>query len=379
MPTTRTVGVGKDHSTIGSAISYMQANHNFNTDGIATVSVEENAEFKENINVTGISGTPSVAAYFKLTVPPANRHAGIASTGHARMRSVGNAATVNFNLAYTFTEYLDLQLDTSALTRPVFEVNATLCLISRCIIWTDLNPSGQDGIFAGNVSIEVSVDHCAIYGFSRVGLYAEKGINGITQTWNIDYCTVFDCGSSGGIRMFSGGASGVITANVYNTYVSDSGGEFDGDYQETPSLVVWAGANNASSDASLTTIGLTTNAQENLTVTDELVNVTAGSEDFHVKNASASIHQTGVSRVGSEPDTRQDFSFDWEGTVRSTAAPEPDIGADEIVVDVILSRALTDSFDLSDSYTLESQIGVDTEAAIITKIETLKIDVEILQ
>jgi len=103
----------------------------------------------------------------------------------------------------------------------------------------------------------------------------------------------------------------------------------------------WVGTNNASSDASLTSRGIATNAQESLTVTATtqssgsyaiFKNITAGTEDYQLLDESAGNLLIGnaVNRVGSEPDARQDFSLDIVGNTRNTTSPSPDIGASDI-------------------------------------------------
>jgi len=351
MANTRTVGAaGKDHTTISSAVSWFQSNHNFDTDGIGTISIEDNAEYNENVSITGLSGTISSTAYLKITVAEANRHSGVAGTGHARVRGSSSGSHV-FTVSEDFTviEYLEIQQDSTGESDEGIRITSNIdnVLISRCIIWTDQSISDSDGVYLGNWPATYSIDNCIIYGFNRGGIHCQNYNGSNAQTANIDYCTVYDCGNGGGdeggIIAYASGSGSGVTINTYNTASLESGPSgrdfFD---RQVSGTTTWTGTHNSCSDASLSSaaVNLTTGAQESLTISDTtqstgsyfVVNsLTAGSEDFLLLDDAAGNKAYGnaTNRVGSEPDSRQDFSLDIAGNTRSTTGPSPDIGASE--------------------------------------------------
>jgi hypothetical protein len=351
MANTKTVGAsGADYTNVADAISWMQSNHNFDTDGIATIQIVDSAEYNENITISGISGTPSATAYLKLTVSSGNRHSGAAGTGHARIRGSSNGShVITCSLNYTVIEYLEIQQDSTGISdegiRLTYGVSDVV--ISRCIIWTDQNVSDQDGVYTGNWPASYSIDNCIIYGWNRGGIHLQNYNGASSQTVNIDHCTLYDCGAldtdEGSIVSRATDSGSSNTLNIYNTASLDAGVAGRDFFDNTTSgTTTWTGSNNACSDTSLTSVGLTTGAQESLTTSATtqssgsyfVVNsLTAGSEDLTLLDDAAGnlAYGNGVSRSGSEPDSRQDLSLDIEDNSRSAT---PDIGASEYTVDV---------------------------------------------
>jgi hypothetical protein len=353
MANTRTVGAsGADHTSIGAAISWMQSNHNFDTDGIATVEIIDSAEYNENITISGIAGTTSATAYLKLTVSSGNRHSGAAGTGHARIRGSTNGShVITCSLNHTVIEYLEIQQDSTGSSDEGIRLpyGTSDVVISRCVIWSDSTAGDTDGIYTGNWPASYSVDNCIIYGWNRCGINAQQYNGNSTQTINVDSCTIYDCAADdtandGGIVALSADAGATTAINVYNTAVLDSNGTSSNDYVAAGTgTSTFTGTNNIDSDGSLTTVGITTGAQQNLTTSDTtqssgsyfVVNsLTAGSEDLTLlDDASGNLaYGNGTDRSGSEPDSRQDLSLDIAGNARSTTSPSPDIGASEYTV-----------------------------------------------
>lgn len=349
MANTRTVGAtGKDHTTIGSALSWMQTNHDFGTDGIATISIEDNSEYNENNTISGITGTPSSTAYLKITVASANRHSGAAGTGHARVRGSTNGQHV-FTISTDFTviEYLEIQQDSTGGSDEGIRITSGMndVLISRCIIWSDSSAADTDGVYTGNWAADYSIDNCIIYGWNRGGIHLQNFSGSGTQTANIDYCTLYDCGTTntdeGSVvsRRVAGSTNNI---NCYNTASLDPGTSGRAFFDFTSDLANWTGTHNACTDTSLTTVGMTTGAQESLTTSATtqssgsffvVNNLTAGSEDLTLLDDAAGnlAYGNGTDRSSSEPDSRQNFSIDIAGNTRSTTSPNPDIGASEYI------------------------------------------------
>lgn len=394
MANTRTVGAsGKDHTTISSAVSWFQSNHDFDTDGIGTISIEDNSEYNENVTISGIAGTASSTAYLKITVASANRHSGVAGTGHARVRGSTNGSHV-FTVSEDFTviEYLEIQQDSTGGSDEGIRQTSGVddCLYSRCIIWSDSSAVDTDGIYTGNWAATYSVDNCIIYGFNRGGIHCQNYNGSNAQTVNIDHCTIYDCGTSesdeGGIVSYAAASGSGVTINVYNTASLDAdvaGRDFF-DRQVT-GTTTWTGTHNACTDTSLSSAGvsLTTGAQENLTTTATtqasgsyfVVNsLTGGSEDLLLLDDAAGnkAYGNGTDRIGSEPDSRQDFSTDIAGNTRSTTSPAPDIGASEYTsaggdTDVSASTEALTITEQSASIALDVDVSASTEALTITE------------
>lgn len=340
MANTRTVGAAGDHTTVASAISWMQSNHTLGTDGIGKIEIIDAAEFNENVSISGVSGTASITSYIELTAASGVRHAGVAGTGHARIRGDSNGShviTVSEN--YTHVHHLEIQQDSTGSSDEGIRVTSgiTDVLISYCIIWTEQDVSSQDGVYGGNWGMGVAVDNCIIYGFNRAGLHAQLYNSSNTQDWYSDHNTVYGCGT--GLRADPEQPAATVNFTVYNTASLDNTTDYATDTHG--GTMNWSGTNNAATDGSLTTIGLTTGAQENLTTSDTsqssgsyfVVNdLTAGSEDLTLLDDEAGNLATsnGTDRQGSEPDSRQDFSVSIEGTSRPTSVV--DIGASQVSI-----------------------------------------------
>lgn len=365
MATTRTVGAAGDDTTIASAMSFMQANHTLGVDGIGKIEIIDNAEFNESVDISGISGTASITSYIELTAAVANRHSGVKGTGHARIRASDGNHAITIEESFTYVHHLEIRQNGSGASDEGIRVgndglSFTDILISYCIIWSNDATSDQDGIYAGSWSVTYSVDNCIIYGFNRGGLRSQQASGTGTQVVNIDYLTIYNCGADntsndGGLhlRPQQSGASG--TLNVFNTACIDCGVGNSSDYVETGSgTITWTGTNNVDTDGTLTDVGITTNAQQNLTTADTtqssgsffVVNdLTLGSEDLLLLDDAAGnlASENGIDRVGSEPDSRQDFSLDIAGNTRSTTSPAPDIGASEFTIDAVFNFPLQEA------------------------------------
>jgi len=301
------------------------------------------------VTIAGVTGTPSISNYVWLSATSGNKHSGLAGTTHARIAAAG-AGAVTISDDFTRIDDIEIGLTGSNNSDEAIRITANTnnVLISRCIIWTGTTQIDKDGIYTGNWDCSYSVDNSIIYGFTRGGINAQSWQNSTrTQTVNIDYCTIVKCGSSGevesaGITSRTGGTNVTNNINVYNTGCFDTASTYDdfANYTEA-GTTNWTGTHNASSDASLTSRGIATSAQESLTLTATtqssgsyfvVQNIGAGTEDYQLLDEAAGNLAIGnaTDRVGSEPDARQDFSLDIVGNTRNTSSPSPDIGASDI-------------------------------------------------
>ena len=299
------------------------------------------------VTISGVTGTPTISNYVWLSATSGNKHSGKSGTTHARIEAAG-AGAVTISDDFTRIDDIEIRLTGSNGSDEAIRITSGTndVLISRSILWTSTNRADTDGVYTGNWAASYSMDNCIIYGFYRAGLNLQNHNNGFTTTANIDYCTIVKCGTSGEAESAAistrTGASATNNINVYNTGCFDTASTYD-DFAAAndAGTTNWAGTHNASSDASLTSRGIATNAQESLTLTATtqssgsyfvVQNITATTEDYQLLDEAAGNLAIGnaVNRVGSEPDARQDFSLDIVGNTRNTTSPSPDIGASDI-------------------------------------------------
>jgi len=339
---TSTIGSGGDYATV----TLWEASATVST-GFWKGEIEDNAEFNENVTIAGITGTPTIANRVWLTAQSAVRHDGTSGSG-ARMRGSSNGNhVITISEDFTQIENIEIQQDSTGTSDEAIRITSAIndVLISRCILWTDQGISDQDGIYTGDWAADAVVDNCVIYGFRRAGIHVQNFLGSAQQDWDIHFCTINDCGDtseleSGGIHVNNPG--GDVNIAVYNTGCFNTRSTYDDFSESGGGTTNWSGTNNASSDASLTNLGIATNAQESLTLIATtqssgsyfvVTNLTAGSEDYKLLDGAAGnlAFENGITRVGSEPDTRQDFALDLTGQTRSTSTPGPDIGCDEFI------------------------------------------------
>lgn len=293
------------------------------------------------------SATATSTNYAIFEVNDANMHTGRAGTGSGiTMDDSGGQHIWHLQSDYCTVRKYELKQSTPGSSDEGIRVQADYCWINRNILWTDSSTADTDGIYFGDWDVaDCFIDHNVIYGWQRGGINLQNynlfGAKDITA--HVDYCTIVNCGASGeaesgGIHAKCRDSNSTTTVYVYNTY---SGGtastypDFNDDGAANDSgTVSYNGTHNSCSDTSLTNeFGLTTGAQESVAVnTTQFTNVTGGSEDYSLPGTGSALYGVATSRVGSEPDSRQDFSIDILGNARSTTGPGPDIGAFEYTV-----------------------------------------------
>ncbi len=354
-----TIGSGKDRATI----ALWEANVGvFGTDTYKGI-IQEDAEFNENVTLTGSTGTPSITSYLWLTTDPANRHAGVAGTGHGRMRgSSGGTHVINVATNFTRIDWLEIQQDSNGASDEGIRVlvGADDVLVDYCIIWTDNTAGSMDGVYTGSYAVaDLRISNCIIYGWNRGGLHCQQfGSTARTISWEIDHCSIYDCGADlsnevGALHVDSSAASDVITIGLSNTWGHITGTD-DEPFADTgdtgargvpDGAVTWNGSHNLAtvftthdeidgtdnitnwqhaSDSPY--VEETTQSSGNFVVVTEKG---PGSEDVTLLDTAAGnlAAGNGTNRQGSEPDARQDFSVAIDGFRRTTVV---DIGASAI-------------------------------------------------
>jgi len=360
-----TIGTGQDRTTI----TLWEANvGNFGTDTYKGI-VSTNDEFNENVTLTGGTGTPSITSYLWLTTNPANRHSGVAGTGHGRIRGNTNGShVINVDAPFTRIDWLEIQQDSTGGSDEGIRVLADRddVLIDYCIIWTDTDTANQDGVYMGTYSVSnLRVSNTIIYGFprSQINLQNSNQTTNYTQILDADHCTLYHDSASGAsanergaIHVRSQRSTSTATVGVYNTigymeYLTqepfvDRGGTERGVPVGT---VTWNGSNNLRGDQgtgaeidgtnNTTSWQSATNGKSGTTQSSGsyvvFSDITVATYDFTLlDNAAGNLAAgNGTDRQGSEPDTRQDFSVDITGVARSTTTI--DIGAHNVNQDAV--------------------------------------------
>ena len=320
-----------DYTTISSAVSAANV-----SSGYYKIEIQDSNQYSEQVVISTASTTAS--NYVWLTVASANRHQGVAGTGHARLYDeTASGNVIDINASYTRIEYLDIKHGWSG---HGIEANGTDPLISRCIIRGNGSNSLYGVWFQGGFG---SIDNSVIYGFSS-GLYVYQ-YSGTTAI-SIDHCTVMDC-SNAGIHADKGPFNTTGSFTIYNNVVGDCAPYDLATYGWSSGSWTWNGSHNAwdndtsgfaSATNSLTNSQNISSGGVTTTTTTAnayiCTNLSSGSEDFTPVEATGSGSNlallNGTNRQGSEPDSRQDFSTDIRGKARPTGAGEIDIGAFQI-------------------------------------------------
>lgn len=285
MPTVSTVTVkssGGDYTSLAGAEAGEQAD-------LVSADVQLDIEcyaFEDTTRCDFDGWTTDATRYIRVFTPTAERHNGAWDTSAYRL-----VVAANSGLA-TFEDYIrieGLQLSASV-TAPFFVGN-------------------------GLGTSDVRVDSCLITG-GQVGVRLGSG------TINIRNTIIFDCGGDGVLASFSG-----PTVNLDNCTIAGCGA-----YGINNVLGTVAARNcyaDGVTDAYSGTITKTTCAHSSATVfagstasiphsTDTFVNVTGGSEDYHLA-AGSDLIDAGTDLSGT-------FTTDIDGETRSG---DWDIGADE--------------------------------------------------
>ncbi len=355
--TTKTIKkTGGDYSTVAS---WEAAAPSLGTDIWKGV-ISDNEEYNESV-IMSAAGTPSITSYLWLTTDPANRHSGVAGTGHGRIRASDGNHVLTVSTDYTRIDWLEIQQDGSGSSDEAIRIgnNTQTVLVSYCILWTDTGTADQDGIHipqGGNGG--VSVDNCILYGWRRTGffLHQPNSVAVRTNIINIDHCSFYDIGAtsepySAAVFIRSANGSHTITISLYNVWAGSIQGGYEAfadgslfETRNTPSgTVTWNGSNNSKGYTGTADIDGTNNITSWQEATDGVVavskstgswivvnNITASSEDLTLLDSAAGnlVAGNGVDRQGSEPDSRQDFSIDITGGYRSKS--RVDIGAHNV-------------------------------------------------
>ncbi len=318
--------------------------------------ISTNDNFDENVTLAGSTGTPSITSYLWLTVASANRHSGVAGTGHGRMRATGTTHILTMNAAFTRVDWLELKVDQAGSSDEGIRIDQDECLVEYCIIWTDSSGADQDGIYINEANNETRyISNCIIYGFERGQIHHQSSSNNTTHTTHVDHCTLIHTETAaeperGAMGNTQSKGSATTTFNMFNTIGYMEAGtdepfwDGDGDRATPTGTMVWNGSHNLRGDQGTgDQIDGTDNTTSWQSATDGdsessqssgsfvvFNDITPGTEDFTLLDDAAGnlAAGNGTNRQGSEPDARQDFSVDITGSARPTTGV--DIGAHQV-------------------------------------------------
>ena len=185
--------------------------------------------------------------------------------------------------------------------------------VSNCLIKMAKNNSyAESGIFVDDADVVLNVWNTIIYNLGNVEAAANAPLYcGVATTVNA-YNSVFIGGGYYGVRADS--EAGTITCK--NCYASGSSAGYSG----VDSLTECA-----SSDANSGSEGLRSVAVN----TTQFVNVTGGSEDFHLAGTGSALYRTGTDTSGDA--APMNFTTDIDGDAYYDTGGARSIGADEYV------------------------------------------------
>ncbi len=331
--------------------------------GIWRVIINESVEYNPSttIDIDTANGTLDATHFIHLCVHPDHRHSGIAGTGHARVHMQANGHAFTIDRDFTVISDLEIKLENTQASAECVRVLADTndVLFSRNIFWADGNTDAadQDGLFCSSWSADFSVDNCVFHGFDRAGIDMQCIAGSHVHTLAVDHCSFHDNGDSSGeidgghITSWNGGST--LTMGAYNCAFGDvyADGGTARPINMSASQTSGTSTVNGSHNAWDSNTNRVSPDYDNDNTTDWIyaaggiteVTTTASAIIFSEETDNSAYNLTpavptgagsnallgaGTNRIGSEPDSRQDFSLDIARNPRSTTGI--DVGAFQV-------------------------------------------------
>jgi len=305
---TRTVRpAGGDYTTL----SAWEAGRQADLTGLGPEIAECSGNLQDTTAVIIDGWTTTAADYIQILTPQANRHAGVYDGAKYRLEPNADFSHC-IDTTETHVRLEGLQVKQRNTSANVFSVIRFLGMtegdgrVDACIVQSAGTGVDAYGIsIHGSTSFIATIRNTLLYAIAsdaRGALYVDQGFIAGVRATNVDNCTLI-----GGNRAINLSGAGAMT--VRNTYAHGVGTDaYTGSMTRTDcahsSAAVFAGSTASIAHS-----------------TANFVNVTAGSENYHlVAGASATLLTGGASLSG-------DFTLDIDGQTRSDWS----IGADEIV------------------------------------------------
>jgi len=365
---TKTViaGGGGDYTTIQAALNAADV-----TSGFWKIVISDNSTYNEALTLTSVTGTPTASNYVWLTVAASNRHTGVFTGTHAILGNTGSSTGFTLEgVSYTRVEYMHFrrtggsasaghEITTGSFWNGSSYIDAQNTVLSHCLFGVNSpNLHGHSGISthsdASYTTTSISIDNCEIVGnyFNNMTV---GNANGGTTTINLDSCIFANSyrNTTGALydnfNIVNNSAPDTATLNVYNCAFAHGNTGTDTrtvKLDATSGTITVNGSNNLRSNGSFTKLGSVTDNTTSWQVATSGVTSTSKSSgswyvvvdgssdadtgDFTLLDSGAGnlAAKNGVDRIGSEPDSRQDFSLDLAGNTRPTT--NVDIGAFQV-------------------------------------------------
>lgn len=304
---------GGDYTSLNAALAGQSADLTANcggSGGAGILTIECYSMEDTTAATTGSGYTTSSSYYINITVPVAERHNGKWDTSAYRLNVNYNGRALEIDEFYTRLTGLQVKNSASGAYCCIYMNHGSAYIVDSCII------DGNDSIYfvfydsSAHYQLTGTIRNSVIYNSARVGVELTIGSSG---TVNLQNVTIASC-IRDGLKRSSGTVNATNVACIGN---GDNSSYFDftGTITKT---------NCASTDATADGTNCETGIAHS---TSTFVNVTAGSQDYHLVSGSGLIDQ-GTSLSGI-------FTTDIDGETRSGTW---DIGADEYVAAAALPK-----------------------------------------
>jgi hypothetical protein len=322
-------GGGGNYTTIQAAVNDADV-----TSGRWIIEIQDASLYTEAVDITGVTGTPSATNYIWI-------RAGVGYSPEVIWSSTDLHTVL---IGQSHTRISGLKITSSRSGRNAVKMGAGVegVLLERCVLVHTI--AGENCVSTNSPgATSFSVDDCVFISNSGCGIYV--GFNSPSagdKTINVDHCSFIGGGGNEDraivFRGYSGTPAVDVVANVYNcamecgadAVIQSSAGTAGANtltlngshnlHTSSATTGTWTAENTTDwQDAS--TGGLTETAT---TASAWIVSdLTSGTEDLQLVKAvgagSNLAEDNGTDRIGSEPDSRQDFSLDITGATRGTA------------------------------------------------------------
>ena len=341
MPNTRllsALGLGDDLS-FASAITALQAIHNYSVDGMAYITEIDGGEYITNVDVGGIAGVPTLSAYLKIQPAVGKHYIGQAGNTHTRVRNNG-ASNQSFLITDDFVHIGNIEfiLNSNGNSHECIRYSSqSNILIDNSLFRSVSKINNQDAIYSSTTSNAV-INNCNFYGFGRAAIHVQNSAG--SHEINVNSCTAINCGfSSGGegtgfigVRNNTGSVNVKVTncagfkvttaGNVYNQYGTDV------------SNIIWSGSNNVANDTSAESKFTSSYNSVSLEMVEPvggenfwISSIINGAEDLEIAGENAfTVSQHGITPTSADP--RADYTVDVALNARKST---PTIGAYEYI------------------------------------------------
>lgn len=355
---------GADYTTIASALAASDV-----SSGAWIMQITDTRNYgaltaDDTLTFAATTGTPTQANRLILEADANSRHSGVleadTSSNHAKLMSTnGSANAYQFDDSYTEIRYMHFG---SATGHDVARFNtpggtpATDVLFSRCILYIE-GATTADHVFqyvatSGTNTFSLYLDNCVVVDAGAFFTYS--GALNNTVNLYVDHCLVETASSSAMAIECNFATSDNQDFNVYvnNSWFEATGGStgyVEAINSKTNCSATVSGAYNVGDQSTFGGTGFTDNTTNYEYASGGLTEDAGESDAIIVTSFSilakevanmTPVVATGIgsnqilgyagNRIGSEPDSRQDFSTDIVGNVRTGRSGFIDVGPFQI-------------------------------------------------